>query len=625
MARVSRADKLKTYKQRLARTRRWRSDQGYDDTWRRMIDLYRGKHWPKGTMNDQDLIVVNMAFSLINVIAPSVAVNHPKVLVRANTPEDEDRAAFVEAVTNHLWRHHDFRTPFRRAVKDFLIIGHGWLKVGWAFKEVEVALSESERMEMAERQMMEADMFAAEAPELAGDLPSDEDIAAMVPTTDMAVVEDQPYVERISPFDIFVDPEATCMDDASWMAQRIIRPLSEVQDDKRYKPSTRKSVGADAGTNSVYSDSPPQREESTDYTMTEELCTIWEYYDIKNNTLCVFAENGEGYLVDPMPMPYASGIPFVMLRNYDVPDQFMPMGDLESIESMQLELDKTRTPLMNDRKRYARKYLYFERSFDGAGREALESEDDGRMVPVVDENRPLQDVVQPMPQVPVSPEIYSYSEIITGDINMVSGVSEYAQGGLPETRRTATEASIIADAQNARSADKLALIEIGISHVARRVVQLLQQFMTGEQMARMTKTDGADLWIPYSREDITGEYDFTVEAGSTQPMNDTVRKQQAISLLNAVAPLVGQVIDPQQLARHVLQSGFGIPDPEKFLMQAPPQVAGGPEDPGMANVPPEAAAGLEPAVGQPNAPMGGVPPEMVSQLQNQMGVALPSS
>ena len=168
---------------------------------------------------------------------------------------------------------------------------------------------------------------------------------------------------------------------------------------------------------------------------------------------------------------------------------------------------------MNDRKRYARKYLYFERSFDGAGREALESEDDGRMVPVVDENRPLQDVVQPMPQVPVSPEIYSYSNIISADINQVSGVSEYAQGGLPETRRTATEASIIADAQNARAADKLAIVEIGISHVARRVVQLLQQFMTGEQVARMTKADGADLWIPYSREDITGEYDFTVEAG----------------------------------------------------------------------------------------------------------------
>ena len=43
-----------------------------------------------------------------------------------------------------------------------------------------------------------------------------------------------------------------------------------------------------------------------------------------------------------------------MLRNYDVPDYFYPMGDLESIESLQLELDKTRSQMMNARKRYAR-------------------------------------------------------------------------------------------------------------------------------------------------------------------------------------------------------------------------------------------------------------------------------
>ena len=44
-------------------------------------------------------------------------------------------------------------------------------------------------------------------------------------------------------------------------------------------------------------------------------------------------------------MPYAYGQPFVMLRNYDVPDYFYPMGDLEAIESLQLELDKTRSQI----------------------------------------------------------------------------------------------------------------------------------------------------------------------------------------------------------------------------------------------------------------------------------------
>ena len=58
---------------------------------------------------------------------------------------------------------------------------------------------------------------------------------------------------------------------------------------------------------------------------------------------------------------------------------------------------------------------------------------------------------------------------------------------MPETRRTATEASIIADAGNARAADKLAIVELSIGYVARRVLQVMQQFMTGEQMARVAQ------------------------------------------------------------------------------------------------------------------------------------------
>ena len=142
--------------------------------------------------------------------------------------------------------------------------------------------------------------------------------------------------------------------------------------------------------------------------------------------------------------------------------------------------------------------------------------------------------------------------------------------------------------------------------------------MTGEDFARIVGPDGQDAWIPYGRENIVGEFDFSVEAGSTQPMNDTIRKQQAVSLLNAIAPLVGTVIDAGEIARHVLQSGFGISDPERFIMQQQPMPAEG--DPAAA-----APAPIPEAPGEAFAPTGGVPPELVAQLQNQMGMSLPAS
>ena len=372
MVKKTRLENLNESRERVRKCEQWRESENLDGTWRRLNDLYRGKHWPSTTVNNQDLISVNLAFSTVNVIAPSVAVNYPKVVVQANNSDDRDRAVFVEAVINHLWRHHDFREPFRRAVKDFLIFGHGWIKVGWKFTEQEQSVTEAERNNLIEQAMGEAGDFAMQTPELAEDLPTDEEIAANVPNTIMRVVEDQPFVERISPFDVYVDPEATCMEDAKWIAQKMVRPVAMAKKDKRYKPSARKRLSGSTSYN-LY-DSNGYSEEKSQYV--DERVTIWEFYDIVNNTLSVYADDGEEYLVDPIAMPYAYGQPFVMLRNYDVPDHFYPIGDLEAIESLQLELDKTRSQLMNDRKRYARKYLYHERSFGPEGREALESDED---------------------------------------------------------------------------------------------------------------------------------------------------------------------------------------------------------------------------------------------------------
>jgi len=615
MARKTRTEQFETMKSRLESARRWRDDEGYDALWTRMVDLYRGKHWPRTTYSKEDLVVVNLAFSTVNVIAPSVSVNHPKVVVSPNQPEDQDRAAFVEAVVNHMWRHHDYQTPFKRAVKDFLIFGHGWVKVGWQFLEQERTLAEAERSEMMTEAQGEVDAFAMMNPLLAAELPTETDIAASLPETAMTIVEDQPFVERVSPYDIFVDPEATSLDDARWIAQRIIRPLDEAQRDKRYKPSARKRLDADASTSAGYDD----RNDVERYLFDEERVIVYEFYDIAENTMSVCSQSGDEFLVDPVPMPYAYGQPFVMLRNYDVPDQFYPIGDLEAIQSLQEELDKTRTQLVNARKRYARKYLYHERSFGPEGREALESDEDGRLVPVVDENKPLSEVVMPMPQIPLSADVYNVSAIIEQDINMVSGVSEYARGQMPEIRRTATEASIIADAGNARAADKLAIVELALSHIARRVVQVMQQYMTGEQMARVATTGGGNLFITYTRDDITGEYDFAIEAGSTQPMNDTIRKNQAVNLLNAMAPLVGTVINPAELAKHVLQQGFDIKDPEKFIIQQQPQLPAGPEQGMPTGGPQMGQMGMPEASPETN---GGITPEILAQLQGQVGLDL---
>jgi len=577
MAKKSSYDHLKHYKQRLEASKRWRKDDGYDATWRRMTDMYKGLQYED--FRTEDRLSINIAFATINIIAPNISVNYPKISVNATNPANAANAVIAEAVVNYWWRYKDIRTEFRRAVKDSLTCGHGWVKVGYRFVEEE-QVNDHEALDPI-------------------------DGNEVTPIT--VVVEDSPFAERVSPMDVFVDPDATSMHDIKWIAQRIRRPMADVKNDKRYSKVARDQIQTMAV--GRYSDDPSKKKI---YDKTEGYAEIWEYYDISTKMMSVFSETADQFLIKPTPMPYSFGQPFVMLRNYDVPDHFYPIGDLESIEPLQRELNETRTQMMNHRKKYSRKYLYKESAFDNLGRTALESDEDNVMVPVISDEA-LSSIVSAFPAVINPSDFYDQTQMIIGDIDRVSGVSEIQRGGTSEIRRTATESSLVQDASNARTADKLAMIEQAISECGRRMVALARQFMTGEQVARVIGKDGEPVWIQYDRDYLEGDFDFEVVAGSTQPHNESFRRQMALQMVDAMAPFAGAgIIDMPKLAAYVLQQGFGVKNPDEFIAQ--PQApmgapAGQPPVPASPEqMPPQGGAGL---------PLNGDPAQLAALLQGQ--------
>ena len=618
MARTNNQELITRYRKKIDQSRRWRQEEKYDDLWRRMIDMYRGKHYVESS--DSDQLLVNIAFATINVIAPGVSVNYPKITVNARKSEQAPNAVVTEAIVNYWWRHYECQKEFRRAVKDTLILGHGWVKTGYRFVEKDV----------------ETDAPRETADELADASPESITESAQI------ITEDRPFVERISPFDVFVDSDCTSMSDLRWIAQRIRRPLSDVKKDKRYNSVARNDAQPSHysryGLDGVRGRDHPRPSVEPEDTYVE----IWEYYDIDSGKMSVFCDGGDKFLVNPTEIPFSFGHPFVMIPNYEVPDYFYPMGELEAIEPLQMELNQTRTQMMNHRKRFSRKWLYKESAFDADGRSALESDEDNVMVPVISEES-INSVVGPMPAIISPPEFYNQSELISSDIDRVSGVSEYQRGSLPEIRRTATEAGIIQDAANARSSDKLALIERSIAEVARRLVALAQEFMTGEAAVRVAGTGAKQVWLNFDRDYLQGEFDFEVEGGSTQPVNETVRRQQAVQVVDAMAPFVNTgIIDMAKLAGYLLTYGFGIKDGASFIVPPPPPPPPAPPAPPtpVTIVPPEMPQGMPqgmpPQMPQGMPPQGmppqgmppdmgglppelaGLPPEVLMQLLQQM-------
>lgn len=636
--RESKDDLLAKYRQRVDMSIGFRKNENLDDLWKRMNDLYRGKHFPQ-SLSQQDNIVVNVAFSTINVIAPSVAVNHPKITVTPAAMNMEDQATIAEAVLNYWWRHYDFTQEFQAGVKDSLIYGAGWLKVGWRYVEDEEYDATDAVSEFAERRA-QLDEYAMEHPDEARFLPSDDELEAEMDlvSSRILVTEDRPFLERCSIHDVYVDPEATSVRDMKWIAQKIVKTLDEVKDNETYKASARRDVKPDTHVDSEWDLGGQDWKDSQTFDDSDDLArvTVWEFYDLTTGKMCVFPEVGDEYLIDPVDMPYSFGHPFIYIPNYDVPDQFYGMGELEALEPLQHELNQTRTAMFNDRKAFRRAHLYNPERFDGAGKAMLASDVDNRLIPVQGQGD-LASAIIPMPTTQTNPQLYQDSEVIEGDIATVTAVSEYQRGNVSEIRRTATEASLIADASNARAVDKLAKVEHVIAEIGERLLTLAQEFMDSPQVAKITGADGNSVVFEFQPEDIVGQFDFEVEGGSTRPNNETQRRQDSLDLLNALAPFASAgLVNLQALLAHTLKYGFDVKNPERFLQgPPPPQVdpmtgmpMGPPQgdpmaDPAAMGAPPaagpfpETGAGTDPLDGLPP----GVPPEVAAQLAGQVGLS----
>lgn len=597
LPRRGKAKTLKTYRDRIKVARQFREQEDLDDTWKRMRDIYRLRMFSE--FDERDRIAVAVGFATVNVIAPSVAVNLPKLIVwpTQEDPDHVNKAKITEGALNYWWRRYDFKKPIRRCVKDSLIYGTGIAKVGWRYETREVDRDPDEIAADLASMSENLNEMAAQRPDEAAAMPTDDELAANAPQTEVVVTEDRPFVERVSPFDFYVDPEATSEDDWKWCAQRTVRELAEVRVDARYKPSARKKVKADVTIDAVGGgeDTWRRAQEAVDQVQESDRVVIWEFYDLVRGEMCVFSENGDGFLVDPVDMPYPFGVPFVLLPNYEVPDAFWALGDLQAMEPLQHELNETRSAMVTARDLDIPKFFYRRDELDPQAIEALRSKTPWQGVPV-DGDTPFAELIAQVPRPQASPMLYDHSTTIENDIDLVTGVSEYQRGEVPETRRTATEASIIQDAANARAADKLAQVEEFISQIGRRIVQLAQQYMTGEAAARASGSGAAMVLWTFTADDIEGEFDFEVEAGSTQPRNETFRRQQAQQMMNTLAPFIGTFIDPYAILSKVLTEGYGIKDPAPFFMA--PQMPAGPEGqapPGDAENPTEGAAPEEEA------------------------------
>lgn len=569
------------------------------------------------------LDTINFVLPHLSLIMTSVAERDPSHVVEpyAGGPPAERGAVVGRKLLSYWWKRTEATEVLRDMVHDAVIVGSGFMKVGWAYDEVEELRDEGDLIQelagLLERDRRDA-RLAEDRDD--GDLTPLDELVDMIDVTSQRVLADEPYVSYVSPYNIFVPPNARRMSEARWVAERVVLPLDEVQANEAFDSQAR-----DALTSAGREAHPEQRSDDThpttgsDHPEDDPLAEVelFEFYDMRTRTLLVFQRDGGRALYEGDIAYSHRHPPYVHMRNFeDGGTRFWPFGDLENVAAIQRELNDAIYEQMDNWRRSGQKHVVDEDYMTDGLRELLESDVPDISAAVALGGRDVREIIQTIEKTPLPPDVYQAVGDLKGAMYEVLGVNDFEAGGVGADRMSATAAAVVDGVATMRASDKKAQVEKAAAHAGLQILLLCQEFMDVERAIRVTGlTDDTAEWLAVSKRDLIGEYQVSVESGSTSAVNPATRRQQAIEAIGQIIPAMeASGFDSTPMWRLAIRDlGY---DPDQVLsrpepepeQQAPPQEgAGGPALPdGM----PQPSA-MQPGGGNPDlaalAELGGPP------------------
>jgi len=482
------------------------------------------------------LKTINMTLPHISLMSTSIVSRDPQMIVTPIGGQDEiteDNATFAQAVLTYFWKRTNATDDVKAATEDMLKLGNGFVKVGWEYVaseyEEEPQMLLDEAMIAVEQAEATADGFAPEMSDLRKDNKAQ--------FTYERVEADDPFVEYVSPYDIFMPKDARRIETARWVCQRLRLPLDELYE--RFGEDAPISVDA-----AIASDQLVSTYLNGQTTLPEVLsyAIIYEFYDMTTRELTVFQIDGSEPLYEG-PIPYQHRYPpFVHFRNYnDGGMQCWAFGDLENIAGIQLMLGEVTRAQLDDLKRAGNKYAIRKRHATPELKKQLESPlADQVIVMDIPESSSLEDVIRPLNRLATPSDAYAMDEKLQDAMIKVLGINDFQAGGVGADRMSATAAAVVDGVATLRAQDKLAAVEGGISGIGQRILLLCQEFLDENRAIRIAGAGGA-MWLRVSASDIYGEFKVGVEGGSTRALNPATRAQRGIQTLQTVVPTLSQL------------------------------------------------------------------------------------
>lgn len=566
-----------------------------------------------------DACRVNLVSAYVRSTLPRLIYKTPKVYCSARRPGDEESAKVDTVLLNYLYRELDVWNQLRLCGLDSILFGCSFMKLGfdseYSFdaEDAVARIEGSAQLEAMRDQIREIREFAGLGPPLRELKAKTKPFNGEQKKTleyNAYVVKERPWMLRVSPFDIVVDPDAKSLADAKWIAHRLVRPVNDVREDKSYteqrervQPEMFETAGDITGSlqqgDPVFPgyDNDPRaassmgrfgqairsisRDNSAGYQRfggedgtRPGLVSIYEVWDRRTDTVRSIVMGLDGYLREPAANPFEieGGFPFEMLLFNEVPDRFWPKSDISDMEPKQAEINKIRQYSLQWLKRIAAKVVTISRKGTLSQKEKDQLTSSEPFIHVeVETQGPLEDVIKKADLGDFDPAIYGIADQLLSDFRLESGMGS-EQAGEAQSDTTATATAEASAARDIRIDEKRRAMEAFAARCARKLLQVCKQFFPPQVVVKLTG-GSADSWVEVSAEDVRAELDVEIEADSATRPNDEVKRRQLVELLGTLTPLMlpnpmTRLPTLPPVWRSLIQPmlvAYGFSDPERIL------------------------------------------------------------
>jgi hypothetical protein len=553
--------KLKVYERRLFTAendlKSWKTSA--DDA----LDRYENK--PRVTQQTGDGHTVNVpeGLSIIDSIYASLTATETDILLTPRGNTTDDQAYVASTALAQEWEICKVADRTNDAVKDSLVVGIGWAKVGYEFfeDEMEVPRPDDDIVSQIEDLLGQAEAAGEEAPDF-------DQIKASVPLTETekVVLSDRIVVDYV-PWDMVRwDPTAKKIRDIRWVAQVSLMHVEDIKSNPVWRAYVSRTRGGLRRLDSIKADTQLSKEllGSSTPTKEDERQTVIEMHDFETGTVCTFGV-GTGFFLNETPGLFSmkddleDKSPFVPLVLRSSPRRVRGISEMDVLKPTLEQADLYESKLATYLERMSPKVIAEAGSITESGKAAIKSQEYGAVV----EYKPGTTKPEAFAPPALIAEQYAVPERLQRQMRESTGVNELQRGLFPDRRRTATETAEVVSASAVRAAEKRTRLQAFYMAIADRILILMQTFYEEERITQLVDSAGPIPW-KWSAQDITGDYSLEVALMPKESKTWQTRRDDFLAFLNVFGqfaqpkPDGSTILDPAELLRYGMME-YGIP------------------------------------------------------------------